>query len=149
MFTKVDPNYPVQLQGAICFCEWEGKILMLKRSPHSVQGGLWTAAPGGKLDSGESPLDAAIREVREETGIVLDPKKIESKGSYLCSFGDIEYLLHIFFTRLDALPILTIAPNEHTDSLWATLEEALKLPLMRGGIECLQTVFADHFQNKK
>ncbi len=141
MVTKVDSNFFCKLQGAICFCEWNGKILMLKRSLNSHQGGLWTAAPGGKLEPGETPLEAVVREVREETGIELDPGKLVSKGSYFCSFGDIEYLLHLFFVRLSALPSLTIDPKEHTESLWATVEEAHRMPLMRGGTECLHAVF--------
>jgi len=141
MFKKIDPNFSCKYQGAICFCEWEGKILMLKRSPASLQGGLWTAAPGGKLETGETPLVAVVREVREETGIELEAGKLASKGCYLCSFGEIEYLLHIFYVRLSSLPTVFIDPKEHTEYLWATVEEAHQMPLMRGGAECLQVVF--------
>lgn len=38
-------------------------------------------APGGKLEEGESPADAAIREVREEVGILVDPSALELLGT--------------------------------------------------------------------
>lgn len=47
----------------------DGKILFGKRRDNA----LWTN-PGGHLDPGEDPLDGAVRELREETGISLDKK---------------------------------------------------------------------------
>ena len=38
--------------------------------------------PGGKIESGESALDALTRELREEIGIVVDPGETEYIGSY-------------------------------------------------------------------
>ena len=38
--------------------------------------------PGGKPDPGETPLDAVVREVAEETGIVADPAEFEPLGRY-------------------------------------------------------------------
>ena len=32
--------------------------------------------PGGKVDPGESSQDGAIREIKEETNIIIDPKKL-------------------------------------------------------------------------
>ena len=45
-------------------------------------------APGGKLEAGESPVDAAVREVREEAGITVDPSSLELLGAltYLFPF---------------------------------------------------------------
>ncbi len=52
-----------------CFLEREGKVLLLKRSGKvGTYRGKWGAA-AGYIREGESPLQAAIREAREETGV--------------------------------------------------------------------------------
>ena len=48
------------------------KILLLRRAGNVYASGL-LCLPSGHLEQGESVLDAAIRETKEETGIVLDP----------------------------------------------------------------------------
>lgn len=47
----------------------EGQLLLGR---HRVNGGFIWAAPGGGIDAGESPHGALRRELREETGLVLD-----------------------------------------------------------------------------
>jgi|TARA_B110000444_G_scaffold182702_1_gene171581 8-oxo-dGTP diphosphatase len=46
------------------------KILISKRKKHLFQGGLWEF-PGGKVEAGESSLDALRREIKEELGIFI------------------------------------------------------------------------------
>ncbi len=56
------PNF-----GASAVIVSDGQILLIKRRDVEV----W-ALPGGAIDSGESTAQAAIREVKEETGIDID-----------------------------------------------------------------------------
>jgi len=60
-------NFHPSIEVAGCYCEYEDKILLLKRTPHKHQGDTW-GIPGGKLDEGETPQIAVIREVFEEVG---------------------------------------------------------------------------------
>lgn len=48
------------------------QILIAKRPEHKSYGGLWEF-PGGKIEAGESPFDATIREIREELDIQIQP----------------------------------------------------------------------------
>lgn len=45
-----------------------GEILLVRQSSGHPLAGQWTV-PWGRVDAGESPMDAAIREVREEAGV--------------------------------------------------------------------------------
>lgn len=55
---------------AVALMDAWGRVLMQRRRLGAAHGGLWEF-PGGKIESGESPMDAAIRELAEELGIDL------------------------------------------------------------------------------
>jgi len=96
--------------------------------------------PKGLIDPGEKPLDAALREVREETGIIAVPiKKLgDSKYVYVRSWGDGErvfkivsfYLLRYESGRIDNLT--DEMRIEVARAQWVRLEDAPKL-LAYGG----------------
>lgn len=50
----------------------KGEFLLTKRSPDKSFPGMWECTGGSAL-AGEDSREAALREVREETGLILDP----------------------------------------------------------------------------
>lgn len=56
------------LNATVCYLKKDNQILMLK---FNKKWGQVYAPPGGKFESGESPLDCIIREFKEETGLTL------------------------------------------------------------------------------
>jgi 8-oxo-dGTP pyrophosphatase MutT (NUDIX family) len=96
--------------------------------------------PKGLVDSGEAALDAALREVREETGITasLVTKLGDSKYVYVRSWGDGErvfkivsfYLLRYESGRIDNLT--DEMRVEVARAQWVRLDDAPKLLAYRG-----------------
>jgi mutator protein MutT len=57
-----------QAVGAVVL-DAEGHVLLVRRAK-PPRAGEWTL-PGGRIEIGEAPADAAVREVREETGVAV------------------------------------------------------------------------------
>lgn len=62
------PPKPILLVVACALLDPEGRILLAQRPEGKSMAGLWEF-PGGKLDEGETPEAALIRELREELGV--------------------------------------------------------------------------------
>ncbi len=56
------------LVAAVALVDADGRVLLSKRPAHKQLGGLWEF-PGGKVEAGERPETALIRELKEELGI--------------------------------------------------------------------------------
>jgi 8-oxo-dGTP diphosphatase len=65
-FSPKSAQYPVPAVGVVCFNP-SGEVLLIKRgTPPRL--GEWSI-PGGRIEWGESATAAALRELREETGV--------------------------------------------------------------------------------
>ncbi len=59
------------LVAAVAMIDESGRILMQRRRLGGAHGGLWEF-PGGKVEPGETPETAIVREIEEELGVRLD-----------------------------------------------------------------------------
>ena len=79
--------------------------------------------PGGKLESGETPEQALVRELREELGYSV-PNEIELFNIVDYEYDDFSVRLHCFIIT-DADPEYRL--TEHTDALWQPIENLTDL----------------------
>jgi 8-oxo-dGTP diphosphatase len=63
------PDSAVAVVGAIIVRD--GLVFAARRSPERSAGGLWEF-PGGKVEAGERPQEALVRELREELGVQVE-----------------------------------------------------------------------------
>lgn len=64
-----EPNAkPIVLVAAIALVDADGRVLIAQRPEGKSMAGLWEF-PGGKVETGETPESALIREMKEELGI--------------------------------------------------------------------------------
>ena len=84
-------------------CDARGWVLMQERDEHAPHDPDRWGLPGGDLEDGEDFRAAAVRELAEETGLVVDADRLESLGvtrfdSESC--GEVDEL-ELFAVRLD------------------------------------------------
>ncbi|MGE0006289.1 MAG: (deoxy)nucleoside triphosphate pyrophosphohydrolase [Parvibaculaceae bacterium] len=62
------PGHPLVLVAAVALIDVDGRVLIARRPQGKTMAGLWEF-PGGKVEAGERPEAALIRELGEELGI--------------------------------------------------------------------------------
>jgi 8-oxo-dGTP diphosphatase len=99
----------------------KGKFFVARRAGGGSMGGKWEF-PGGKLEDGETPVQALIREIQEElevaiaVGPLLAESEFENKG--------VKHSLQAY--RITFLTDNFIL-NEHTEWRWADADEIKQL----------------------
>lgn len=100
-----------------------GRILLTKRHPDKSFPGMWECT-GGAVLAGEDPEYAAMRELREETGLVADVGELELVRRY--AGDDTHYDVWLF--RSDApQESLVLQAGEVTEAKWVGLAEFEKM----------------------
>jgi 8-oxo-dGTP diphosphatase len=92
-------------------------VLITRRAEHSHQGGLWEF-PGGKVETGEMPLSALMRELHEELGIVIGRTSALLEVHH--DYGDKTVLLDVHVVwdfsgearGLEAQPLAWVTPQD-------------------------------------
>jgi len=110
------------------------------RRPKIVLAKSVLALPKGLVDPGEKPLETALREVFEETGVTADPvtKLGDSKYVYTRVWGDgarVFKIVSFYLMRYRSGRINDIAPEMRVEvarARWIRLEEAPKLLAYKG-----------------
>ena len=121
--------------------------LMLKRVPE--RGGFWQGVTGA-IEPGETLLDAAVREMREETALAPDDifqteleYTITVRPEWASKYNydpEVKQLIeYVFLARLadDAVPTLS---GEHSEFAWKTTEQAISMFKWPKNAEALKLV---------
>jgi mutator protein MutT len=143
VFQEPPESFNPKVEVAACFITVDEDVLFMKRQPHKSEGNLW-GIPGGKCEKGETAEEAVLREIKEETGLDLLRQSLQCFGKVYIRYPEIDFTYHMFGYNLPEYPEeIVIDSKEHTEYLWTTLREALKLPLIRGEDECIHLVLKD------
>jgi 8-oxo-dGTP pyrophosphatase MutT (NUDIX family) len=100
------------------------RFLLLQRNKEKPQGGQW-GLPAGKIDEGETPLAAAIRELFEETGIQVDT--MEELGCGIWQFPGYALEFTSFRLTLSGEVSISLGHAEHAAYKWVTPAECLAM----------------------
>lgn len=122
---ELQPALPVVLVAAVALVDVDGRVLLAQRPEGKKMAGLWEF-PGGKVEPGETPEQALIRELREELAIdtarsCLAPLAFASHG-----YDDFHLLMPLFACRVwRGQP----QAREHTKLAWVRPERLGDYPM--------------------
>ena len=98
----------------------DNKLLICQRAKGKHCELLWEF-PGGKIESGETPEEALVRECREELEVTIKPEKFLCKVEH--EYPDITVSIHFYFSKItDGQPVC----KEHHKIQWCKLDEISK-----------------------
>jgi dATP pyrophosphohydrolase len=123
------------------------EFLLLKRANNQIYPGLWQMVTG-KIEGEEKAHQTALREIKEETGLLpvqlwvapIINSFYEPKDEYIC-------LLPVFAARVEA-ETNVILSEEHTEYKWVGKDDAKKLLAWPGQREAVD-IIEDYFLNEK
>ncbi|WP_058303770.1 NUDIX hydrolase [Gorillibacterium timonense] len=129
----------VRHPGAVCVLARLGERILVVEQYRKALGRNLVEIPAGKLERGENPLEAAERELQEETGYTAG--RIKKLTSFYSAPGFCDELLHLYLA--DELVAGESHPDEDEflECGALTLEEAKSL-IADGGIADAKTILA-------
>ncbi len=119
------PDIPVVFVAAAALIDRDGRILIAQRPEGKAMAGLWEF-PGGKVEQGETPEFALMRELEEELGIETRP----------CCFFPIGFASHSYESFHLVMPLFAcrvwkgnVAAKEHIALKWVMPNELYDYPM--------------------
>ena len=135
------PNMSRDSIPVVCaIIERNGLVLLAQRPLHKHLGGKWEF-PGGKVEDGESPEAAIVREIREELGCEFSPCT-----ELPCSRHHYEKLtieMRPFIGHLTAASAEPVC-HEHEALVWAKPEALTHYDLAPADYPVLETYLKSH-----
>lgn len=110
---------------AVALADREGRVLIQQRAPGRAMAGLWEF-PGGKVEPGETPEAALVRELEEELGIDVDAGALAPACFASAPVGETHMVLLLYICRAwHGAP----EPLDAAALRWATTDEMRALPM--------------------
>lgn len=101
-----------------------GEYLLMLRDPRKQFGNMWEATAGGSALQGETPLECAVRELKEETGIVSS--NLTEVGQVISSEKHSIYVEFLCITDCDKDSII-LQDGETSAYKWITKSDLINM----------------------
>jgi 8-oxo-dGTP diphosphatase len=88
----------IVLVAAVALIDSDGRILLAKRPEGKTLAGLWEF-PGGKVEAGERPETALIRELKEELGVDVEQSCLAPLTFASHAYEDFHLLMPLYVCR--------------------------------------------------
>jgi 8-oxo-dGTP diphosphatase len=118
------------INATLCYVRDNTRTLMLFRNKkiNDIHKGKWNGL-GGKFLAGESPEECAVREVAEESGLIVRRMQMKGVLTFPGFDGENDWVVFVFLIK-DFTGTLTESPEGRL--AWINTHELLDLPLWEG-----------------
>lgn len=89
---------PLVIVAAAAFVRSDGRLLLAQRPMGKSMAGLWEF-PGGKVEAGETPQGALVRELKEELGVSVAEADLEAFSFASHTYETFHLLMPVFMIR--------------------------------------------------
>jgi len=100
----------------------DGSILLMKRAANSEHFPGWYILPGGKQENSETPLQTAIRETYEETGIKVEDPLLKVIATHYHEYKNTVYIVYIFSASKF---VGNLTNSSEGEAVWMPVNEAI------------------------
>ena len=92
-------SLPLLLVSAVALIDTDGRVLLSKRPKGKTMAGLWEF-PGGKVEKGETPEEALIREIKEELCLDISESCLAALTFASHRYSEFHLLMNLFACRV-------------------------------------------------
>lgn len=135
------------INATLCYLRRHNQTLMLCRNKktNDIHHGKWNGL-GGKFEPGETPEECAIREIREESGLIVKNPELRGVITFPLFDGRNDWLVFVFVAPSFDGDLIESAEG---DLAWIPDSDLLKLPLWDGDRIFLPWLEQHHFFSAK
>jgi 8-oxo-dGTP diphosphatase len=102
--------------AAAALFDSSGRVLITQRPAHKQLGGLWEF-PGGKVELGEAPEQALVRELKEELDLNVEPDALDPFAFASHAYPDFHLLMPLYVaTKFGG--VIKLDPNSAQAAKW-------------------------------
>lgn len=95
---KTGSTRKLLLVAAAALIDTQGRVLITQRPAHKALAGLWEF-PGGKVELGEAPEAALVRELKEELDMNLEPDSLDPFAFASHAYPDFHLLMPLYIAQ--------------------------------------------------
>jgi len=140
LFLEEPDDFKPIFEVTSAFCDFDWEFVLLLRQDHKWEPNMYWV-PAWKIGQWESPKEALIRELKEETQLEIPDSEINFFKKVYARFPTYDFVYHMYYINFLTRPSIIINKEEHKEYLWTTPAKSLDLNLIYWLDDCIRLFY--------